>query len=199
VSLAEAGRRQSPPVSREAVRKRVASLVAAGRLATKPGARGAVLVNLVAYLRAVRDETDPAQDLRNGRAAPQLDAGDGEDDAGADDTQPGGGGYHQSRALRELYNAEGARLDLEERLGRIADREDVEHRTMQVFRMVRDRLLGMPAALSERIAAQPDARAVRALLQTEIRRTLANLADALDHMDDESPDGPEDLVDDGDA
>lgn len=178
VTLAEAGRRQSPPVSRAAVSKRVKKLSATGRLGTRPGPQGSVLVNLVAYLRAVREETDPAQDLRNGRS-PLLD----ELPATDDEPPPGDPGYHQSRARREAFNAENARLDLEERLDRLADREDVEHRTMQVFRLVRDRLLGMPATLSGRLHAQPDARAVRAVMTEEVRRLLDGLADTLDQMD----------------
>lgn len=192
VSLAEAGRRQVPPVSRAAVSKRVGKLKELGRLTTRKGPRGEVLVNIVAYLRAVQEETDPAQALRNG-TAPLLD---GDDDAAVEAPAAGSEGdanYHRSRAKREAFNAENARLDLEERLGRIADKDDVEHRTMQVFRKVRDRLLGMPAGLSERLAAQPDARAVRALLQTEIRHLLTTLADELDHMAEEEegaePDG----------
>jgi hypothetical protein len=194
VSIAEAGRRQEPPVSREAARKRVKQLTEGGRLRTKPGPRGSVLVNLVAYLRAVRDETDPAQDLRNGRTpAPEM-PDDDEDDGDA----PGGAGYLKSRARREAFNAENARLDLDERLDRLADKDDVEHRTMQIFRMVRDRLLGMPSSLADRVAAQPDARAVRALLQTEIRRVLDSLANALDQLGDEDSDIAQDAAADAD-
>ena len=180
VPLAEAGRQQTPPVSRAAASKRVKKLVEAGRLATRRGPQGSVLVNLAAYLRAVRDETDPAQDLRNGRALVAEP-----DDYDDDDLPTIGGqeGYHKARARREVINAEGARLDLDERLGRLVSKDDVEARVSSVFRTMRDRLLGMPAGLSERLAAQPDARAVRALLTAEIRRVLEALATDLEHLD----------------
>ena len=199
VSLAEAGRRQSPPVSREAVRKRVERLQAAGRLTTRPGARGAVLVNIAAYLRAVREETDPAQALRNGSTL-FADTSTGDDDE-ADDASPAasGSGYHDARAQREKINAEGARLDLEERLGRLVLKDDVERRTMQVMRTARDRLLGLPARLAEKLAAQPDARAVRAVLQTEIRRALEVLARDLAALDDDDDAAGERSDEDGDG
>lgn len=192
VPLAEAGRQQTPPVSRAAVSKRVKKLTEAGRLATRRGPQGSVLVNLAAYLRAVRDETDPAQDLRNGRTLLDEPAGDG-----ADEPAVGGQeGYHKARARREVINAEGARLDLDERLGRLVSKEDVETRVSSVFRTLRDRLLGMPAGLSERLAAQPDARAVRALLTTEIRRLLESLATDLEHLD--QAENGEEIDSDGD-
>lgn len=178
VSLAEAGRSLTPPVSRAAVSKRVKKLVAAGRLRTKAGPMGSVLVNLAVFLRAVREETDPAQDLRNGRpeAPPVFDDGE--------DREPASGGgdanYHRSRARREAINAETARLDLDERLGTLLFQDDVDHRTTEVFRRLRDRLMGMPATLSERLAAQPDARAIRALLTTEFRKMLEAMASSLD-------------------
>jgi len=183
VTLAEAARLQKPPVSRAAMHKRVNKLKAAGRLSTKAGDRGTVLVNLVELQRAVRDETDPAQALRNGRDdADDTDEGDGK--------SGGDASYHKSRARREAFNAENSRLDLEERLGNIMFRDDVERRTTEVFRKLRDRLMGLPATLSERLAAQPDAVAVRGVMATELRKVLENFAKDLDRMaeDDEADD-----------
>jgi hypothetical protein len=180
VSLAEAGRSQTPPVSRAAVSKRVKKLVDAGRLKTRKGPMGSLLVNLVEYLRAVKDETDPAQDLRNGRVTTPLLEDPADNDSPAE--TPGDANYHRSRARREAINAENSRLDLEERLGNILFRDDVERRTTEVFRKLRDRLLGMPATLSERLASQPDAAAVRAMLTTELRKTLDGFAKSLENM-----------------
>ena len=189
VSLAEAGRQQTPPVSRAAVSKRVKKLVEAGRLQTRKGPQGSLLVNVVEYLRAVREETDPAQDLRNGRsatAAPLLQQPEPEEGPGSGTEDPN---YHRHRARREAINVENARLDLEERHGNLVFTDDVEHRTTEVFRRLRDRLMGMPATLAERLAAQPDARAVRALLTTEFRLMLEALATSLDGMADEEEAG----------
>jgi len=195
VSLSEAAQRQQPPISKQAIHKRVTRLVAAGRLSTKPGPRGTVLVNIVALNRAIAEETDPAQDLRNNRApapvADDLDIGDDEHDAGeaTDRSAPQGkANYHRSRAEREAYQAENARLDLDERLDRLADKDDVERRTMTAFRRVRDRLLAFPATVAEKVTVAPDARAVRAILTDEMRRMLDQLAGELDHLDDDGDD-----------
>jgi hypothetical protein len=188
VSLAEAGRRQTPPVSREAVRKRVEGLTKAGRLTTRPGPRGAVLVNIAAYLRAVRDETDPAQSLRNGTPLFDEPAGDADDD---EQGSGAGSGYHDARAQREKINAESARLDLEERIGKLTLQDDIDRRTMQVWRTARDRMLAWPSRVADKVAAQPDARAVRAVLQDEVRRLLDSIAAAFEDLEasDEAPAG----------
>lgn len=184
VSLAEAGRRQTPPVSREAVRKRVERLVEAGRLTTKPGPRGAVLVNIVAYLRAVSEETDPAQALRNGTAP--IAEPDGDDD----EAPPGSPAYHQSRATREAYQAENARLDLEERLDRFVDKDDAARRTQMLFRKVRDRGLQLPVRVADKLAAAPDVRAIRAILTAEIKAMFTALSAEFETMDED--DGADD-------
>jgi hypothetical protein len=187
IPLAEAARRQVPSVSRAAMHKRVSKLVEAGRLNTKPGPRGTVLVNIVALNRAIESETDPSQALRN--AAPEpVEPNVTEDDAGGD-TAPaapsGGSTYHASRASREAYQAENARLDLEERLQRLTDKDDVGRRTMTVMRKTRDRLLGLPAKVAERLASAPDARAIRTILTSEIRGLLEGLATELETLEDD--------------
>lgn len=162
--------------------KRVTRLVGAGRLATKPGPRNTVLVNIVALNRAIATETDPAQALRNG--SPPEEAGDEPGDVTAPLTAAPTG-YHASRSQREAYQAENARLDLEERLLRLADKDDVERRTMATMRVLRDRLLALPATISDRLAAAPDARAVRTLLTNELRAVLEALATRLEALDDD--------------
>ncbi len=194
VSLAEAAAHQK--VSRQAVHKRVSQLVEAGKLSTRPGPRGTRLVNLALYLRAVREETDPAQYLRNRTDAPLLEP-DEDDEPERAAPEPGrdgkaggkstGATYHDARAQREAFNAENARLDLEERLGRLIDKADVEASTMTVFRRLRDRLLSIPSTLADRLAAQPDARAVRVLLDTELRTMLETLATELDDLGEDEP------------
>jgi hypothetical protein len=185
VTVAELGRLQRPPISRQAANKRVNRFVELGVLSTKPGPQGTRLVNVVAFARLVAQETDPAQALRNGRPPaepPEADEVEN-DDAGG---QAGDGpSYHKSRAHREAYQAENARLDLLERLDRTADADDVDRRTMTTFRKVRDRMLALPAQVSADLAAAPDERTLRAVLRTEINRVLEALADELDHLYEE--------------
>lgn len=191
VPIAEAARRQSPVVSRAAMHKRVTKLVDLGRLATRPGQRGAVLVNIVALNRAIAQETDPAQALRNNTPPAVLNLDDDEDDADGGSAAPPGArasSYHASRAEREAYQAENARLDLALRLDRLTDKDDVSRRTMTAMRKIRDRLLSLPATVSDRVSAAPDARAVRTILTAEIRAVLEALATELDRLDDEDAD-----------
>ena len=199
--VSEAAQRHG--VSKQAIHKRVTRLVAAGRLSTRPGTRGAVLVNIVALNRAIAEESDPAQALRNAHVAtvtPSEAVDDDPDDAPPDrDASPAAssskGSYHQSRAEREAYQAENARIDLAERLGQLASRDDVEHRTMTAFRRVRDRLLAFPATVADRVAAAPDAIAVRNLLNAELRRVLEHLASELDHLGDDETDDDDEFGD----
>jgi hypothetical protein len=175
-------------VTKAAISKRVKAFVAAGSLTTRPGPGGKVLVNIVAYDRLVKAETDPAQALRNG-TVPAAEP--------ADDTMSGKGGFHQHRAARESYQAENARLDLEERLGRLVDKEDVGRLTADIFRRFRDRMLSLPARLADRLAALPDAAAIRSRLNEEIRRELDHFAQHLDTMDADALDADAELTDDG--
>jgi hypothetical protein len=53
---------------------------------------------------------------------------------------------------------------------------------MTAFRKVRDRFLSLPATLADRLVAQPDASAMRVLLDKEIRAVLEAAANDLDAM-----------------
>jgi hypothetical protein len=194
VPVAEAARLQNPPVSRAAMHKRVTRLVEAGRLSTKAGPRNTVLVNIVALNRVIVAETDPAQALRNGRLPLETEADEDAPEEDAPTASKGGASYHTSRAAREAYQAEHARLDLQDRLGKLADKDDVEQRTMTVMRKIRDRLLALPATVADRVASAPDARTVRTILSAEMRVVLEALAGELDKMDDEDGDELDDTA-----
>ncbi len=178
-----AGQRKT---SKQAISKRLSSLANRGvPVETRKEGRE-LLVNVVSFDRAVGATEDPAQALRNGQAdaAPPPPATTG----GGTDHEPSSPSYTAARAARESYQAENARLDLEERIGRLIDRDEAERRTFTVFRRVRDGILSIAAVAAERIAAAPDSRAVRAILDEEIRRTLDRLAAELDRADDDDAD-----------
>src|SRR5262249_6992400 len=151
---------------------------------TMPGPRGTVLVNIVELGRVIAAETDPAQALRNGTAPdePEDFIVDDEPDAPAAASGPN---YHASRANREAYQAENARLDLEHRLKLIAYVDDVDRQTMAATRKIRDRFMALPAMCADRLAAAADARAVRAILTVEIRNLLIALDRELLQMDED--------------
>lgn len=102
-------------VSKQAVSKRLAHFE--GRVGTrKDGAK--LMVNVAEYDRVTGAETDPAQDLRNRDVVKPAAEPRGDNLASKV--------YSQQRAKREAYEAEKARLDLEERLGKLVPVVDVE-------------------------------------------------------------------------
>lgn len=175
-------------VSKQAISKSVARLVAEGRLSTKAGQGGAKLINVVAFERLVASEVDPSQALRNAQPSPI--------DQPAAPTS-GAPTYMDSRATREAYQAEAARLDIAERLGDLVSKTDVGARTTTAFRKLRDRLMMLPGRIADRMVAAPDARAMKALLSGELRKLLEASANELDHLTDETDDeDDDDILDD---
>lgn len=59
----------------------------------------------------------------------------------------------QSRAIREGYQAQLAKLDYDERSGKLVRVDDVKVRAFQVARRVRDALLNVPVRVVDEIAA----------------------------------------------
>ena len=157
----------------------------AGCSRRKPGPGSEILVNRVAYDRAIGETTDPAQALRN----PGLEVATADASPPAAQTtgegQPKSKGYLLHKETSAAYQAENDRLDLEERLERTCDRADVENRTFNVFRRLRDRLLSLPSICAPRVANASDERAARLILDEEVRKLLDALAGDLDKPEDD--------------
>ena len=102
-----------------------------------------------------------------------------------DEQQPAGGdampktgpAYAQSRAIREAYMARLAKLDFEERSGRLIEVDKVKAAAFKVARTVRDGLLNMPDRVAHELAHEADPSAVHQRLSAEIRSILEALAD----------------------
>ena len=99
-----------------------------------------------------------------------------------DDEQPapaakaGGPSYAQSRAVREAYAARLAKLDYEERSGKLVSVDALKVEAFKVHRRVRDALLNIPDRCSPELAALTTEAEVHALLLTEINAALRQLA-----------------------
>jgi len=108
VSISELARLKG--LSKAAVSERVKGLVDKGQLATKPGKGKVVLVNLAAFDRVIGETTDLARSAgaETKRQVAQHQPGD--------PTTPI---YTAEQARHMAYKAESARLDLEERQGKI--------------------------------------------------------------------------------
>jgi DNA-binding Lrp family transcriptional regulator len=186
VSISELARIKGK--SKQGVSKRVKRLVDSQLIETRAGEGGEVLVNRVAYDRAIGEHTDPAQALRN----PGIDIGGPEASAlstspaaAADDAPSKSKGYLAHKETSAAYQAENDRLDLEERLQRTCDRADVENRTFNVFRRLRDRLMSLPSICAPRVVNATDERAARVILDEEVRKLLDALAKDLDKPEDD--------------
>lgn len=82
----------------------------------------------------------------------------------------------QSRAIREAYQARLARLDYEERTGTLVPRDKVRSSAFRRARALRDRLLSLPDRLASELASIDDPRALREVLDTELRQVLEELS-----------------------
>jgi hypothetical protein len=178
-------------VSKAAISKRVLKLEGEGLITTRR-AGAEKKVNLVQFDRAIGEHTDPAQEFRNpGGIATPTTTSPAAPPAPIDD--PSKPQYSASRALRESYEAENSRLNLEERTGRLADKAEVERRTFRIFRRVRDRFLSLSAVAAPRVFNASDERTARQIMDEEVRKLLDALAADLDHSGDEAdlPDADE--------
>lgn len=86
--------------------------------------------------------------------------------------------YVKARAVREAMNAKIAKLDLEEKAGRLIDAEQVKNEAFKAARAVRDSLLNIPDRLAPELAAETNQFKVHARLLEEMRRALEGLASA---------------------
>jgi hypothetical protein len=83
--------------------------------------------------------------------------------------------YYASRAERESYLAAMAKLDLEEREGKLLDAEEVGKEAFSLARRVRDRLMLIPHRLGARMAMEADAMTAEQIIETELRKALEEL------------------------
>lgn len=86
--------------------------------------------------------------------------------------------YAASRAARENYLARLARLDFEERSGKLVDSDQVRAQVFGLGRRLRDALMGLPDRLAPVLAGEPDQAEVHRLLSEAILASLAELSSA---------------------
>lgn len=92
------------------------------------------------------------------------------------DQPRGGPSYAASRAIREAYQARLAKLDYEERSGKLVEVDKVKASAFKVARTVRDGLLNLPDRVAHELAHETNAAAVHLRLTQEIRVVLEALA-----------------------
>jgi len=86
--------------------------------------------------------------------------------------------YAGSRAVREAYQARLAKLEFEQKSGKLVDADEVRAQIFALGRRARDGLLGMPDRLAPILAGQADPAVIHRLLTDEIALVLAELTAA---------------------
>ena len=84
--------------------------------------------------------------------------------------------YQTSRAIREAYAARLAKLEYEERTAKLISSDEVEMRTFNLARRLRDRMQTLPRRLAAALAAEQDPRVIEQRLDDEIRQALEELS-----------------------
>jgi hypothetical protein len=124
---------------------------------------------------------------RHAAAREQLPSngnGAGEPAAGDDTPVPGQRLTHaEAKAQKEFYLAENARLDYEERCGKLLPRDRVRQVVADAFATTRITLESLPALLAPTIANRDEQR-VQALLAEHIELALAELSHRLGRLGD---------------
>lgn len=86
--------------------------------------------------------------------------------------------YAASRGVRESYLARLAKLQFEERSGKLVDADEVRAHLFSLGRRLRDAMLGVPDRLAPVLVGQSDQAAIHRLLTEEIMASLAELSSA---------------------
>ena len=86
--------------------------------------------------------------------------------------------YNASRAKKESYLAELARLDYEEKNATLVAADDVKKTAFSVARQVRDGMLNIPDRVAAELAAMTDQFEIHRRLTVEIRKALESVLKA---------------------
>ena len=87
------------------------------------------------------------------------------------------GSYADSRAARELFLARLAKLEFEERSGKLVDADKVRAQTFALGRRLRDAILAMPDRLAPVLVGQSEPAVIHRLLTEDIVACLGELSD----------------------
>jgi pyruvate/2-oxoglutarate dehydrogenase complex dihydrolipoamide acyltransferase (E2) component len=85
--------------------------------------------------------------------------------------------YSKARAYKESFLARIAKMDYEERAGKLVSRDEMKVAAFNRYRTFRDGMLNIPDRLAAVLAAETDPRRTHELLSTEIRKALTEFSD----------------------
>ena len=84
--------------------------------------------------------------------------------------------YGESKAKREYFLAELAKLDVEEKKEQLVSVDEIKKSSFATGRSIREALTNLADRLSHQLAGEDDATVIHNLLSTEHREALENLA-----------------------
>jgi len=165
----------------------VTKLKQAGRLVIVDGR-----VDVEASKVRIADTRDPNRDDVVSRNAASRTAGEQPVQAAppsklsgdADIDEEGIVDFQTARALKENYLARQAKIDYEERTGKLVDAERLAQAQFELARQVRDSMLAIPPRLQDILASVSDPLEVGRLLTAEIRQALESAAKQAGDLDD---------------
>ena len=111
-------------------------------------------------IKAMKETADPAAQMR------ELDKPDAASEVV---------GYAKARTMREAYRAQLAKLEYEEKSGKLTEAAKVKQDAFKSSRIIRDELLSIPERLADLLAAEDSPEKVQKLLLTEIEAALNRL------------------------
>jgi hypothetical protein len=87
--------------------------------------------------------------------------------------------YSRARAIREYYQASLAKIDYEQKVGKLLPKDEVQAAAFNTYRQFREQLLNIPDRVAAIIAAETgmDTRKVHEILTAEVRHALNEFAD----------------------
>lgn len=134
----------------------------------KRGSRNSYEIDLERGLKEWADNVDPAmqrdQSKQNDTRAMNGDAG-------------GTSNYQRARAVKETYAAQLAKLEYEEKAGKLVPAAQVKAEAFKVARNVRDSLMGLPERVSAELAHMKEPREIAIYLRAQIADALKDLED----------------------
>lgn len=89
-----------------------------------------------------------------------------------------GSDYHAQRTMRESYLAKLARMDYEERAGRLVDATEIQAQAFNAGRRIREHLITMADRIAARVAGETDRTECYQIVLAEVERALDELAPA---------------------
>lgn len=145
-------------------RQYVGKLVKSGKIVLVKGK-----VDPEQALAAIKAQSEPSTELRAKSQGGTILPASPTDSRQAVD-------FVTARTMREAFKAKMAKMEYEEKAGKLTDASKVREEAFRAGRIVRDALLGIPDRLSDVLAAEQDPVQVRKLLIDELETILKELS-----------------------